>query len=312
MPTFTNVFKTAIPMYQKVTKIKGGQDIVDVPQFKSYQEFRDKSIDYMLDIDNFLRPSKCWLEESTRKDFHKFLKRRNKEYTKQGREVAKKFVEYRQNQLVTLISEPAGQYDVVGQSFDIGRILSGEPECMVNHYQNIESRSRYLDIIIPVSAPRWIVDHNSTFVNRQLFKYFSPILDMIDQWEQNGTRCRIIADFSTIPAEHKKNDVFINGSFVVKEFDEIIDFELFSTIFMTSAMSNLTFCHLYMNNRITIGDGSFSRTPDYDAFGKVCNYNPGEPNTIRIPSTFYLEQMRFDYLTGIELLEAFGYPVQQL
>lgn len=300
-------------MYQKVTKMPGKSDIVTIPQFKSYGDFRTKTLAYMADISNYLNPSKYFKNAQNRADHVEYtidLLERNE---RRAREITGLFLRHRDNELTRLIAEPAGQYDVIGQSFDIGRILSGDPECMVNYYQNVSEKSKYLEIIFNVAMPKWVAVGETDFVLSHLFAYYSPMLDLIDQWEQNGTRCRIIVDISSKP--YRVQDPFLYASFVLKEYEDIMDMELFCKVFMTHEMTNLGFPHIMMSECVAPDRrgvmSSYSAPADYNAYGQLCNYNPALPTTIRIPSTGYLQFMNFDYLTGIELLKAFGYPVSQ-
>lgn len=93
-----------------------------------------------------------------------------------------KFQKYRAEHAVRIQNNTVLEYALSGDYVDVGRYLSGEPECMVDY--NGHDNARFIDITIRTGRV-WFTPQ------RVVFQYYSHVLDLIDKLESEGTRCRI-------------------------------------------------------------------------------------------------------------------------
>ena len=251
-----------------------------------------------------------------------------KEVAKELPRLVEEFHRLRENKPATLAMVETPGYDVVGEVVDLGRFLGGEPEFMVNYSRYQERTNKMLDIKFRMCQPKWLkqkhhwkgfeVREGSKYVTngmQKLFSYYLPILDMIDNWEQSGIRCRIIVDFiSGNAAKYGRDCNQLRGGFVIKDYGQNFDLETFVRVFATRQASQLecAFSRIFQrwgetkekNNYWSSFDCSFPETE--------CRYNPEEPTTITIPSPWHAYHRNFEPQTGEELLKEKGYPIAEL
>ncbi|RYC66368.1 DUF7192 family protein [Spirosoma sordidisoli] len=105
-----------------------------------------------------------------------------------------RFLAYRNHLQLTAPPLPDLGYSVAGSFVDVGRYVTGEPECMADfiNYQPAQ--------IVTINATLGYPEGSS---EQTVFHYFGLMLDAIDRLELSGTRCEVnlTIDFFS-PAEH--------------------------------------------------------------------------------------------------------------
>ncbi|RYC66370.1 DUF7192 family protein [Spirosoma sordidisoli] len=155
-------------------------------------------------------------------------------------------------------------YDVAGSFVDVGRYVTGEPECMV-HF-NAERPVRLIDVIIMDGRP-----HNTT--DYAVMRWFGLSVDLIDRLELAGYRCRV-SMLSTLVSD-RRPEVNICG-LRLKEHDQPLDLGQMAALLM----NNKVMSELYKNRFDQFGSGW---CPDwFPEFGL-----DQHPDRITIPTLYY-------------------------
>jgi len=140
-----------------------------------------------------------------------------------------KFIEFRKRKTYKsdAMTQLETKYDFSGDHVDVGRFLSGEPECMVDFIGNgIEN---FVEIKCRFAA---------VGSDTNLFGLYASILDYIDYLENNGARVRFIAQIHHESESRKK---FVKGQILLKDYNEILSIRDFSNIILPAELSSLVF-----------------------------------------------------------------------
>lgn len=98
--------------------------------------------------------------------------------------------------VVGLKTTPAPHYEVSGDSVDVGRFLSGEPENMLNWEEVEEDGHKVVDIYYNCAVSgRYDADC--------ITRYGSAVVSVIDYLESTGRRCNLYAYWSMIEMSRK-------------------------------------------------------------------------------------------------------------
>lgn len=216
--------------------------------------------------------------------------------------VVSDFQQYRENNLIKINQEHSPKFDFTGEMVDIGRFTSGDPECMYNFFGDADSSPRFLDVKMRMSCPAWTFENDGM---EKVFAYYTPILDIIDNWENAGIRCKISLDFQLTKESvlREKGDQVI-GSVVMKNYGDIFDTDLFCRLFMTKVGQLTTFMIHCLATRFP---GSY---PDCErwSYRETTNYNPEKPDQVIFPSSWYAWVRDFKKTDAKELLLELGRP----
>jgi len=285
-----------------------------IGEYESVSDFRTNTLEYIKDNKNWRLPNKAkvsilrdWLIAT--------YKAKVATCENEIDQLVADFQKFRKNNGIQISGEVSPGFSVSGQVVDLGRLLSGDPECMIDFFQESEENFRMLDIKMRFDIPRWtkpgrVKDTvNGGFINdgmERLFGYYTPILDMIDNLEAQGVRCRITAIVNSI--DTKNFSPYANqtmGSIRLKEYGEAFDIKSFCSIFMQTEIGHLVNMHTYMISKQTKSN-VWCNADIY--FSSVCEYMPNQPDTVIIPSAFHFSRNGWKYLSGRELLNTLGYP----
>jgi hypothetical protein len=191
-------------------------------------------------------------------------------------------------------------YSVSGDFVDVGRYMTGEPECMVGFTG--EQPVKFLTIRLRCAAQ-----------SGNYFAYYANICDLIDYLESRGTRCRIVAqmnhgnympfiDPETTQIQH---DVTTRAlcDVVIKEFSEPFDLRTFTAVFFHYPFSYMIYhcalsiskCKEMLGIDSQFTDGrcpdKFEQSPDTDewiTFPSLWYRGYSDPKLPGIdPTTFY-------------------------
>lgn len=134
-------------------------------------------------------------------------------------------------------------YGVCGDYVDVGRFVTGEPECMV-HYDELRAQ-KFLTVNVTLGRPGLTPDYN-------VQRYYGVFLDVIDQLERNGTRCRVVIQEDTFLTRHS---AFLGGisryRLVLKEHDQPLNMAQFAGFLLNNETMKLFY--RYNPNRFGFG-----------------------------------------------------------
>lgn len=144
-------------------------------------------------------------------------------------------------------------YDVMGDYVDMGRFVTGEPECMVDYHY--DSAIKFLDVEISIGRP-WIVE------NYQAMEYYNNILNIIDALEANGFRCKITVVthwVQLLKGTYTPSGREYRAIIELKNYEEVLDYKTFALLVLDNDfMSHFIIpytdrCKHYVNQTKTIG-----------------------------------------------------------
>ena len=310
---FGDIQKISYPFGKNLTLT---YDVIEAGDYSSYKEFKDTVKSLFMNPDNFYRRGnqrKYGYTPLERIESFNHLLELEQEADDSIEEIVQNFLEFRIKNQATIPGTPSFQFDVQGQTVDFGRLLAGEPECMIDFFGAAEAEFRQLDITIGISSPKFLNSKKMPASERLivLFIHFLPILELIDEWETKGIRCRIKAILRNGPnivGRGIKVDQFV-GSVMLKDYSDILDIELFCRVFMTSEMQNLSYLINIMLTNPKHGEGSHFANLDYVNLEECCFYDPTKPMEVNFPSIWFAERIGFKRITGRNLLELLQYPI---
>lgn len=210
--------------------------------------------------------------------------------------IEQRFLKTRANKRYITPSVPAEMaYDVSGDYVDVGRFMSGEPECMAQ-YDLLEKPVKFLTIFIRCA------DLNNAFA------YYGMILDIIDYLEVNGTRCRIAAEINHLAKRTRK---ITKAQIQVKDFEEQLNISHFCAAFLSGNFNSLALQTgaIMGNSRICSGvDSQFEyggvpdqpTTPDTIAFPSAWFHKYDEKNPDSINAETYLQELGIEHIISVE------------
>lgn len=232
---------------------------------------------------------------------------------RRGDALVSSFMKFRENNTHVVTNEYSPAYRVNGQFVDLGRVLNGEPECMVDMFAEMSSNSKYLDIEFACSRPVYLNELKNK--DYYVFSYYLGFLDLIDQWEQNGIRCKVTMIYNGINIDLSDRDSYINkdqykGSLLLKDYQDVLDIKSFCVALFSENVLN---CFLYLGYAIT-GKNPRKSTgyicPD-SIDSKFVEYNYLKPEKIRIPSLFYPKFILKGVKTSaVNILKGLNYPLE--
>ncbi|GAA4464279.1 hypothetical protein GCM10023189_43340 [Nibrella saemangeumensis] len=123
------------------------------------------------------------LETSTSGDYWK--KRLNDQLINGNEAILNKFLEFKKTLKMDVKARGIDlDYSVYGDFVDVGRYVSGEPECMVDFAAY--TQTKFLDLYINVDVEHAIAQDCG-------FRYYATALSVVDSLENSGYRVRVIA-----------------------------------------------------------------------------------------------------------------------
>jgi hypothetical protein len=211
---------------------------------------------------------------------------------------------------IALPSKEVG-YCVTGGDFvDYGRVLAGEPECM-GYFAESHKPNKFKEVRLRISFP--------SLNQEDIFNYYTKIIDLIDNWEKLGTKCKVFIDISygQIVYLGQNDSDRIVGTILLKEENEVFDLQQFCTVLMSNYLPSL----IRGLSKAIIGDDKSNFVTDSGGNFKEILYNPLEPDCIKFPSVRILnDYIEFPYYkesfgkhisnyTGLDLLKMLQAPV---
>jgi len=164
--------------------------------------------------------------------------------------------------IIPPIDTPDFYHQISGSYVDVGRYVTGEPECMVDYEP--QKPTKFLTIYLRAAA----VGNEPS--------YFGMICQIIDYLERHGTRCKLVAELSHVTDKN----AHLLARFTVKETHEPLNISQFCSMFLSGALSELSlyFCTRFFDTLNAKG---------YDKFYELNEEIPPqreEPNVITFPS----------------------------
>lgn len=158
--------------------------------------------------------------------------------------------------------------DTQGLFFDIVDVIQGRPEHWFNVYSEKVNQTR--EIFIDITASHKVEE-------AAFFKKFQLILNFIDNLEKQGTRCKVnVGAYNAVPSD-KNGNLYLNV--MVKNYNEPINLQLFSTLLCTPLFLRFALCGL--SSEINGEEaGAYRTDPNRDKVGE-------EGERIYIPSVYY-------------------------
>jgi hypothetical protein len=153
-------------------------------------------------------------------------------------------------------------FDVCGDSVDVGRYLSGEPECMIDHRMKIvPKQGRVIKMLVNVAASS-MIDRDS------MFRRGAVALRILDALEGSGYRCEVTCGsvFRGATSYH--------ASTVVKEADQPLDLDRMAFFLAHPSIERRLFFRIFEQNELAL------KMPDHGQPGEF----PADPGTVYIPS----------------------------
>ncbi|MBN8824465.1 MULTISPECIES: hypothetical protein [unclassified Spirosoma] len=172
------------------------------------------------------------------------------------------FEQYRQKHPIDVpVHNIESNYAIAGDFVDIGRYMSGEPECMVDYSQS--SDTRFVDFYINIDVCHNISRENS-------FAYYAAAISVIDSLENSNYRVRLIGvNYSDAISVGKIYEV----TTIIKDHSEPINYAYLTSICMADTAF---FAAMMLRPKLNL----------YSYKG--CDSLPGfEPNVLMNENTFY-------------------------
>lgn len=159
--------------------------------------------------------------------------------------------------------------DTQGLFFDIVDIIQDRPEHWFNVYSEKVNQTR--EIFIDITASHKITEEG-------FFMKFQLILNFIDNLEKQGTRCKVnVGAYNAVPSGNNGN-LYLNV--MVKNYNEPINLQLFSTLLCTPLFLRFALCGLSSEINGQGNAGAYRTDPNKDKVGE-------EGERIYIPSVYY-------------------------
>ena len=159
--------------------------------------------------------------------------------------------------------------DTQGLFFDIVDVIQGRPEHWFNVYSERVNQTR--EIFIDITASHKITEEG-------FFMKFQLILNFIDNLEKQGTRCKVnVGAYNAVPSGNNGN-LYLNV--MVKNYNEPINLQLFSTLLCTPLFLRFALCGLSSEINGQDNAGAYRTDPNKDKVGE-------EGERIYIPSVYY-------------------------
>lgn len=158
--------------------------------------------------------------------------------------------------------------DTQGLFFDIADVIQGLPE----HWYNVcsETVNQTREIYIDITASHKVEE--SAF-----FKKFQLILNFIDNLEKQGTRCKVNVGAYNAKPSGSNGNLYLNV--IVKNYNEPVNLQLFSTLLCTPLFLRFALCGL--SSEINGSNaGAYRTDPSTDKVGE-------EGEKIYIPSVYF-------------------------
>jgi len=167
-----------------------------------------------------------------------------------------------------------------GTFFDINAVINEQPEqwYFETETPNVEQKEMFIDI----TASHKVEEND-------FFKKFQYILNFVDNLERNGTRTKInVGAYNARPSKSNGN-LFLNV--VIKNYEEPVNLQLFTTLFCTPLFLRFGLCGL--SSEIN-GDnaGAYRTDPTADKVGEI-------DGKIYIPSVYYDKANGISYTKAI-------------
>lgn len=159
--------------------------------------------------------------------------------------------------------------DTQGFFFDIVDVIQDRPEHWFNVYSEKVNQTR--EIYIDITASHKVEESD-------FFRKFQLILNFIDNLEKQGTRCKInVGAYNAVPSGNNGN-LYLNV--MVKNYNEPINLQLFSTLLCTPLFLRFALCGLSSEINGQGNAGAYRTDPNRDKVGE-------EEEKIYIPSVYY-------------------------
>lgn len=284
--------------------------VYHIGDYQSLPEMKEKALEILSNRDNY-RCSETKYHGYAASSL-KSLKHDQNEADRRIDRLVETFYKYRENNTHFIANEYTPAYRVNGQFVDLGRVLNGEPECMIDMFAETSAAVKYLDVEILVAFPQYVTnmkERRYAFI----FAYYLPFLDLIDAWEQSGIRCKISLIDINIDAnparDFKKSNDQTKGSLVIKNYEEIFDLELFCRVMFTDEVTGIFY---YLGHAI-IGSNpdksSWYISPDAKDLSFV-EYNHSYKNKVVIPSLYYPLSAQYPGPNATKILTGLNYPLE--
>jgi|GEM_PF-4872378 len=159
-------------------------------------------------------------------------------------------------------------HDVSGSYVDVGRYVTGEPECMVDYNQYAETK--FLKVDIQPMRP-------GGTDNEAILRYNGIMMDLIDHLENTGYRCEVRIKYDLCHNDRNESHAI---TVMFKPYQEPFNMALFAAICL-----NPLFIHHVANTHETIIPGLYGRgysvdlCPDFEFHQK--------PDHITLPSLYF-------------------------
>lgn len=123
-------------------------------------------------------------------------------------------------------------YNYCGSFVDVGRYVTGEPECMIDF--STYGQTQFIDVLIYLDSP-------GTVSSEKYFTFYAMILSVIDYLENNNYRAkvRVICD-----GFHSSSKTRYVAEMILKEYNEPVNLAAYSGILLDRYFFHYGFCAL--------------------------------------------------------------------
>jgi DNA-binding Lrp family transcriptional regulator len=168
-----------------------------------------------------------------------------------------------------------------GMFFDINAVINEQPEQW--YFETETPNVGQQEIFIDITASHKVEEND-------FFKKFQYILNFIDNLERNGTRTKInVGAYNARPSKNNGN-LFLNVT--IKNYEEPVNLQLFTTLFCTPLFLRFALCGLSSEINGQTEAGAYRTDPTADKVGEV-------DGKIYIPSVYYDKANGINYTKTI-------------